>query len=180
MAQEKDICRQYNKETDTIENFHDIDIAKGTQQTTMAQTGCVQGWDANGNAIFIPRDSVLQILSEVINANSQSSITTLFGMNGSGDQATPAAINMANLASVLGALCSTKIRIYGNANDYEETLIATAMLIQNTPSEYGVLVVIKSLDYVFQFWLGRNNKLYMRSRNYSISSDAWTTWAAMN
>lgn len=102
MSQTKDICKQYNKETDTIEILHDSDIAQGTQQTTMANTGCVQGWDANGNAIFIPRDSVLQILAEVINANSQSTITTLFGMNGSGAGATPAAINMANLASVLG------------------------------------------------------------------------------
>ena len=163
MSQTKDICKQYNKETDTIEILHDSDIAQGTQQTTMANTGCVQGWDANGNAIFIPRDSVLQILAEVINANSQSTITTLFGMNGSGAGATPAAINMANLASVLGGIFKIE---YGRASGSISFNYISGILIVGTTWSGGNIYTVR---------YNGASKIAGGAEEVSVSTSGYTT-----
>lgn len=71
----------------------------------------------DGSCIKIKRDSLVQAFASVLNSNSQSTITTLFGADSNGNHAN---INMANLASVLSAdtsgnnfLCKTTLN-----NDY--------------------------------------------------------------
>ena len=54
----------------------------------------------DGSCIKIKRDSLVQAFASVLNSNSQSTITTLFGADSNGNHAN---INMANLASVLSA-----------------------------------------------------------------------------
>lgn len=67
----------------------------------------------DGSCIKIKRDSLVQAFASVLNSNSQSTITTLFGADSNGNHAN---INMANLASVLFAILPKGVFRYISQN----------------------------------------------------------------
>lgn len=82
-------------------DIRDKKLADATSQSTVASTDAIEMKTTTGDQVYITRDSFVQAMASVLNSNSQSTISQLFGADANGNHA---AINMSNLASVLGVL----------------------------------------------------------------------------
>ena len=93
----------------------------------------------DGSCIKIKRDSLVQAFASVLNSNSQSTITTLFGADSNGNHAN---INMANLASVLSAIMGIAKTQYipATATTVDTQLIFLPYGIINSVDEVGSIV----------------------------------------
>lgn len=80
-------------------DIRDKKLADATSQSTVAATDAIEMKTTSGDQVYITRDSFVQAMASVLNSNSQSTISQLFGADANGDHA---AINMSNLATVLG------------------------------------------------------------------------------
>lgn len=81
-------------------DIRDKKLADATSQSTVAATDAIEMKTTSGDQVYITRDSFVQEMASVLNSNSQSTISQLFGADANGNHA---AINMSNLALVLGS-----------------------------------------------------------------------------
>ena len=97
----RDLAQIIDRETGDINNLRDKNLMDAQVSTTPSQVtanAVVPVELEDGSTIKIKRDSLVQAFASVLNSNSQSTISTLFGADANGNHAT---INMSNLASVL-------------------------------------------------------------------------------
>lgn len=110
---EREVAVLIDKETGDINNIRDKKLADSASQQSVASTDAIRMTTTTGEEVYIARDSFVQAIASVLNSNSQSTITTLFGADANGNHAN---INMANLASVLSAFGFPRDTYEGNAN----------------------------------------------------------------
>ena len=80
-------------------DIRDKKLADATAQSTVASTDAIEMKTSSGDQVYITRDQFVQAVASVLNSNTKSTISQLFGADANGNHA---AINMSNLASVLG------------------------------------------------------------------------------
>lgn len=79
-------------------DIRDKKLADATSQSTVAATDAIEMKTTSGDQVYITRDSFVQAMASVLNSNSRSTISQLFGADANGNHA---AINMGNLAKIL-------------------------------------------------------------------------------
>lgn len=79
-------------------DIRDKKLADATSQSTVAATDAIEMKTTSGDQVYITRDSFVQAMASVLNSNSQSTISQLFGAQANGNYA---AINTSNLKSVM-------------------------------------------------------------------------------
>ena len=132
-------------------DIRDKKLADATSQSTVAATDAIEMKTTSGDQVYITRDSFVQAMASVLNSNSQSTISQLFGADANGNHA---AINMSNLASNLTTYIASNIglKLVGRF-DYTSTEVGGyplpswsigggGYMIMILFGSYGMLIVI--------------------------------------
>ena len=101
----REIVQFKDKETGDINELRDKALMRAKKSSTTSDAtnnSIIPLEKENGEIIKIKAESLMKAFAGMINSNSKSTITTLFGALTSGNTTEFGAINMSNLASVLG------------------------------------------------------------------------------
>jgi hypothetical protein len=88
-----------------------VDAQVSTTPSDVTSNSVIPVEAEDGTIIKLKRDSLVQAFASVLNSNSQSTITTLFGADANGNHAN---INMSNLASVMSVPKIKTLSLYCN------------------------------------------------------------------
>lgn len=97
-----------------------VDAQVSTTPSDVTSNSVIPVEAEDGTIIKLKRDSLVQAFASVLNSNSQSTITTLFGADSNGNHAN---INMSNLASVLSAASVVHLGDPANIDELGEGII---------------------------------------------------------
>lgn len=101
----REIVQLRDKETGDINELRDKalkEAAKSSTPSDATNNSVIPLETENGETIKIKAESLMKAFATMINSNSKSTITTLFGALTADNNTEFGAINMSNLASVLG------------------------------------------------------------------------------
>lgn len=114
-------------------DIRDKKLADATSQSTVAATDAIEMKTTSGDQVYITRDSFVQAMASVLNSNSQSTISQLFGADANGNHA---AINMSNLAKVIGHNSPYYVQLAPNIWAFELSEV----------NNYNISITIPSTD----------------------------------
>lgn len=125
----REIVQLRDKETGDINELRDKalkEAAKSSTPSDATNNSVIPLETENGETIKIKAESLMKAFATMINSNSKSTITTLFGALTASNNTEFGAINMSNLASVLGGLPFRKPLFTGDSMPYESGLYYVA------------------------------------------------------
>lgn len=169
----KDVIQITDKETGETGNVRDSRLALAKEKTAVALTDAIELRTIDDKQIFVKADSFFNAFAQWCKANNKSTITSLFGELTADGVSSPGSINMANLASVLSAVCPIYDNI--NAGNLPAGLAYVVNATDISGAHFFVYTMICSYDYRFQFILNISSKdsqplFYIRHYNNGWSA----------
>ena len=163
----KEISVITDKKTGDQNPVRDKGLKDAKAKTAVAQTDAIRMKTTDNKEVYIDRNSFVQAMAEVLNSNSQSTITTLFGADANGNHAN---INMSNLASVLSVWANGVL--ISDYNDIESTgRFGMFFAMDTRPDTYHPYIL--HLSYA-QLAFGAFGTTTILARSKNVSS--WTEW----
>lgn len=148
-------------------DIRDKKLADATSQSTVAATDAIEMKTTSGDQVYITRDSFVQAMASVLNSNSQSTISQLFGADANGNHA---AINMSNLATLLGIMeirTTTQFAPLDDVGNYMALIAGIGMQISFYDKVHNTCI---------QFAYNTYDYTSIRVRNYNYVSNQWNSW----
>lgn len=168
----REIVQLRDKETGDINEIRDKalkEAAKSSTPSDATNNSVIPLETEDGETIKIKAESLMKAFATMINSNSKSTITTLFGALTADNNTEFGAINMANLASVLGGhgFRTVKFIDFGRTH---ESFVSAISSVPNGCAVIGTFAYTYGTSY-FVFGIKANSE-YQAYAGVTYSSNS--------